>query len=54
MNPHVARLEGVDEKDRRVTVDNKVGAVVLRGVQRREGYKRMEKEDLILPRYLEC
>ena len=37
MNPHVARLEGVDEKDRRVTVDNEAGAVGLSGVQRREG-----------------
>ena len=53
MNPHVARLEGVDEKDRRVTADNEAEAAVLRGVQRREGWKRMEKEGFILGRYFE-
>lgn len=53
MNPHVARLEGVDEKVRRVTVGNELEAAVLRGVQRREGWKRMEKEGLILRRYFE-
>ena len=51
MNPHVARLEGVDEKDRRVTAGNEVEAAVLRGVQRREGWKPMEKEGFILRRY---
>ena len=53
MNPHVARLEGVDEKDRRLTAGNEVEAAGLRVVQRREGWKRMEKEGFILCRYSE-
>lgn len=48
MKPHVARLEGVEEKDRRVTAGNEVEAAVLSGVQRREGWKRIEKEGFIL------
>ena len=51
MNPHVARLEDVDDKDRRVTAGNEVEAAGLRVVQRREGWKRMEKEGFILGRY---
>ena len=49
MNPHVARLDGVEAKERRVTVDNEVVVVWrLASEQRREGQKRLEKEGLIL------
>lgn len=51
MNPHVARLEGVDEKDRCVTAGNEAEEAVLRGTKRREGWERMEIESFILRKY---
>lgn len=42
MNPHVARLEGVEAKERRVVVDNERAAGLLWGVHMREDEQRIE------------
>ena len=48
MKPHVARFEGVEEKDRRGLEDKKGAGTLLLRMQRRRGESRMETVALIL------
>lgn len=48
MNPHVARLEGVEAKERLVMGDSEDAEAPLLSMQRRGGENRMETAGLIL------
>ena len=48
MNPHVARFDEVEEKDRLGMVDTEGAEMLLLSMQRREGENRIETVALIL------
>ena len=48
MNPHVARFEGVEAKERLVMEDSGDAEGLLPSMQRREGEKRIETAALML------
>ena len=48
MNPHVARFDGVEAKERFVMDESEDGEELLLSMQRREGENRIETAALIL------